>query len=191
MSRDIEIEAKSLISKEDYESLLLKYQEKYPPYIQVNYLLNPSDIPLKDSLLAIRIRVKEKESEFTTKINLEEGKLEINQKLTPNELNLFLNENIIPKGEVYNELLKRKMCNPEKLEIFAILKTTRFDIHGKGHLISVDKSEYLDVVDYEIECESTSMDLALSYLQDFLNKENIPFTRNTISKLKRVKSKLI
>ena len=104
---------------------------------------------------------------------------------------MFLNEHIVPKGEVYDELIKSNACNPDNLEIFAILKTTRFDIPGDDYLISVDKSEYLDTVDYEVECESQSMMMAESFLKDFLEKENIPFTRNTLSKLKRVKSKLI
>ena len=190
MSRDIEIEAKSLIKEIEYEKLLLKYKNDYPPYTQVNYLLNPSDIPLNDTKLAIRIRVKDY-IEFTTKINLDEGKLEINQKLSKEEFDGFINKHIVPKGEVYNELISRKMCDPEKLEVFATLTTYRMDIKFDDHLLSIDKNEYLDVIDYEVECETNSMAEAIKYLSDFLNKENIPFERNTNSKLKRVKARLI
>lgn len=191
MSQNIEIEAKSLISKQDYEKLLLKYKEIYHPYVQVNHLLNPKDIPLSKSMIACRIRNKDDFIEFTIKIQLDEGKLEINQELSPKEFDEFINKGITPKGEVHDELIKRHICNPNNLEVFALLTTTRFDIPGDGYLLSVDKSEYLDVIDYEVECESTSMENALKHLQNFLNKENIPFKRNTKSKLKRVKERLI
>ncbi len=63
----------------------------------------------------------------------------------------------------------------------------RLDIDYKNTLISIDKSEYLDNVDYEIECEATSLNKAQNALKEFLNNKNIPFRRNTLTKLKRVK----
>ncbi len=190
MSRNIEIEAKSMISKEDYEKLFSKYSHQYKPYEQTNYLLNTKDIPLSDSKLALRIRVKKNDIELTLKLNQGEGKLEINQKLTKQQFELIQYFVHCPKGEVYDELVKMNI-DPSRLEVFAVLETIRMDIPGEDYLISIDKSKYLGTTDYEVECESSSMDKAEQILKSFLEKENIPYARNTISKLKRVKNKLI
>lgn len=189
MSRNVEIEAKELISKENFESLYKKYAKKYTPYVQTNYLLFPFDLSMEDTRLAIRIREKNHTYEFTTKIQLSEGKLEINQVISDREFDDFIKNNIVPKGEVYNELLDRKLCNPNNLRAFAILKTTRIDIPYKDGLLSIDKSEYLGVTDYEIEYESTSMIKAVDTLKEFLLKEKIPFKGESKSKLKRVKER--
>ena len=191
MARNIEIEAKSMINEEDYNLLLNDLVNEYPSYEQVNYLIHPIYLPLSDKSVACRMRVKPNVIEFTLKINLDEGKLEINQDLSKEEINNFLNNHIVPKGEIYDECLKRNLCNPEDLRVFATLKTTRIDIQEEDYLISIDKNEYLGRVDYEVECESSSMEKAEKYLKEFLNKKNIPFKRNTNSKLKRVKNALI
>lgn len=191
MSKEIEIEAKTMLSKEDYLRLFEKYSTKFPIYTQVNYLLNPIDIPLSQSKLAIRIRHKNDKYEFTTKIELSEGKLEINQDLSKEEVDAFFKEGKVPLGEVYNELKNRKLCDPDLIRCFLVLKTDRFDIPFEDHLISIDKSNYLNIEDYEIECESTSMEKALNYLKEFLSKENIPYQGRSRSKLKRVKEAII
>ena len=144
-----------------------------------------------DFKYGIRIREKNKQAEFTIKINLDEGKLEINQQLTKEEYDAFKSDESLPEGEVFDEIRNRSICNPNDLKVFATLFNTRMDTPYQNSLISIDKCEYLGFIDYEIECESTSMDEATKTLKSFLKKENIPFVRNTITKLKRVKSKLI
>ncbi len=191
MSRDIEIEAKTLINESDYNRLYSKYSTKYPPYSQTNYLFYDESVSLKDSRLALRIRIKKGKGEFTLKIDLDEGKLEINQQLSEQDLSHFLKEGKLPDGEVISEINKNKLANINHLKVFAILKTIRFDIKGDDYLLSIDKSDYLGTTDYEIECESSSMETATKYLKEFLEKESVPYLRNTKSKLKRVKEKLI
>ena len=99
-------------------------------------------------------------------------------------------DGIIPKGITYDFLIEHKMCNPDDLVVFAKLTTTRIDIKEKDHEFAIDKSEY-GKTDYEVECEANSMKEAISYLKEFLEKENIPFEGDGISKLKRVKQFVI
>ena len=74
----------------------------------------------------------------------------------------------------------------ETLKMFGSLSTIRTDIFYHDSLISIDKNTYLGKTDYEIECESNSMDLARKNLQQFLLENNIEFIENKISKIQRV-----
>ncbi|MCF0116685.1 MAG: CYTH domain-containing protein, partial [Bacilli bacterium] len=76
------------------------------------------------------------------------------------------------------------------LKVFAVLKTTRSDICYKGSLIEIDKSEYNKLEDYEVECEDSSMKIALRNLKDFLKENDVPYKLNTVTKLKRVMDSL-
>lgn len=188
MSKNIEREEKALLNKNEYDALINFYQSNTNKiYEQRNYYLCLKDVDPKNFQYALRIRIEKETITATLKIDLNDGKLEINQDMTNVEFETFLNKNIFPVGDVSEYLTKNKI-NTNNLYVFAILINYRLDINYKSTLISIDKSEYLDNVDYEIECEATSLNRAQNALKEFLNNKNIPFRRNTLSKLKRVKN---
>lgn len=64
------------------------------------------------------------------------------------------------------------------------------DIKYKTSLISIDKSEFNGIVDYEVECEDSSIKVAKKNLIDYLKENEVPYQENFISKLKRAKDSL-
>ena len=191
MSKNIEIEAKTLITKEEYETLIdslgdfdFEIINQYNHYFcEEEYLNNP-----KKSSLAIRIRKENEKIEATLKINLKEGKLEINQDLSEEEYRKYLSSKKFPKGEVIDYLYENHICKSSELKEFATLKNLRYEFKYKEALIAIDRSEYLNKIDYEVECEASSMEIAESLLKELLNIKKIPYRENRISKLKRVKN---
>lgn len=182
MPKNIEFEAKALLKKSDYENLINNYLED--TYVQTNYYIDYSDLSLSKRF-GIRIREKNKTFELTIKIKNKDNNLEINQNISKNQFNNFKENNIFPKGEVFDKLIDLNV-NISLLKIFGSITTSRKDIKFKNCLISIDKSEYNNVMDYEIECESSSLENASKALMEFLNENGIEFEFNTITKLQRL-----
>ena len=179
MSTNIEIEAKALINKEGYE-LLTKDLEKYK---QINYYIDYSDLSLSKTF-GLRIRFKNNKYELTLKTDLEEGKLETNQIISEEVFLNFKEKGLFPNGEVKNHLLLLGV-NVNELKIFTTLLTYRSDVRINESLISIDKNEYNNIADYEVECESSSMIEAMNVLREYLNKNKVPFSWNKVTKLER------
>ncbi len=185
MSTNIEIEAKALINESAYE-LLTKDLDKY---VQVNYYIDSNDFSVSKLHLGLRIRLASNKYELTVKVDLPEGRKEINQNIDKSEFENFVNLNKFPEGEVKDELLVHHI-DIKSLKIFATLKCTRSDLRYKTSLISIDKSEYNKLTDYEVEAEDCSIKQAKEILETFLKEKGVQFTWNTVTKLKRVKDSL-
>ena len=187
MSTFLEIEAKSFIKEGEYLKLIKGSEDKC--YKQINYYLDTKDFALHALELGLRVRELNGKYELTLKVKKGEGKLEINQTI---EKDLFLyikNRLSFPDGEVKNELLKQGI-KVDELFIFVVLTTTRLDVKYKGALISIDKSEFNGITDYEVECESDSINKAKSLLIEYLNKNEVHCQENFTTKLKRAKDSL-
>ena len=52
-------------------------------------------------------------------------------------------------------------------------------------LISIDKSKYNGITDYEIECESNSLEIANSTIKQFCEQNNVKYKKSELSKLAR------
>ena len=183
MSKNLEIECKSMLTKADYLSLLKN--NKYQSYEQNNFYIDDEEFSLIKMKSGLRIRFKNNEYELTLKVKRGVARLEINQMISAQQFDNFINKNIFPKGEVEDEIISLGI-KIETLKMFGSLSTTRTDIFYHDSLISIDKNTYLGKTDYEIECESNSMDLARKNLQQFLLENNIKFVENKINKIQRV-----
>ena len=191
MSKNIEIEAKVLIEKDGYDQLIEKFSSvNNKVYRQDNYYIDTPNFDVVENKMGLRVRRKDNGYiEMTVKDKLEEGKLEVNQELTEEQFAGFL-VGKIPTGEVLHYIQKRAPIKLDELKCYAILITYRLDLHYKNSLISIDKSLYNGIIDYEVEAESTSMEQAKKELHEFLDKEKILFNENHVSKLKRVRMTL-
>lgn len=184
MGREIEIEIKSLITKDEYDVIInhfLNYDKS--SYIQINYYIDTSAFSLMKLLDGLRIR-KKKEYELTYKTPLKEGLLEINQIINEKDFLNFKNNNIFPNGEV-KEYILNKNINPNDLKILSTLSTFRIDIKYKNGLLSIDKNEYNNNIDYEIEYECDKYLIGLNIIKDLFKELNINFKENKKSKLVR------
>ena len=187
MSRNIEIEAKSLIDEKSYRKLIKGKESEI--YTQINYYIDTKSFDVHERKMGLRVREKDGAFELTLKLKKDEGKLEINQDIAPNEFYEFKHLHHFPNGEVKETLIELGI-DIDSLYIFTVLTTKRLDISYKGCLISIDESSFNGIIDHEVECESDSMENAKSVLIEFLNKNEVPYQENFVSKLKRARDSL-
>jgi len=184
MPQNLEIEAKAMLKKEDYKSLISAYKIN-KNYKQINYYISSPEFLKKIKLFGMRIRVKNNNYELTLKVKEQVGKTEINQEITRKSLANLKYFHKFPSGEVSNYLTKNNVCDVNNLRIIGKLVTIRKDIDFNGSLLSVDCSKYNGKIDYEIECESSSMEKAINDLKNFLKNHNISYQKSEHSKLAR------
>lgn len=188
MQSNIEIEAKVLLSKEQYEQLL-KYLhlERYKKIEQINHYVDTEDRLLKKNDIALRIR-ENKDFVLTLKTPLSEGLLEKNQSITWREYSELDDQGVFPQGDIKNFL---EICgfNTRDLKVLASLKTSRIELELDEGVLCLDENVYgpqNSVVDYELEVEATSMEKAEETATKILKEIGITeFKFNTHSKQAR------
>lgn len=183
MSNAIEIEAKALVSKADYEKLALKYQ-KYGVYTQVNHYIDSEDGILSKEKLALRIREKNEHFEMTLKVPLSQGLLEKNCSWSKETFENFRDNGIFPDGDI-KKMLNMLDIHTKSLKIITSLTTDRIDVPYENGKLSIDKNTYSGQSDYEIELEHNNEGDAEKYLEQFLKENDIPYTLNKKSKVVR------
>lgn len=189
-SNTIEIEAKVLVSKSNYEKLLnnLNFDEKVK--IQKNYYLDSQDRILKKYGMIVRLRERENRYKLSMKAPLSEGLLEKNQLLDDKEFNALIKSNIFPRGEIF-DFLDMLNISPSSLKVLAELTTERHEMEYDSTMINISKNTYGKVVDYEIECDSDSKSKSESTLKNLLSSYDIDCVFNHLSKETRaINSKL-
>lgn len=180
MSTNLEIEFKAELSRNDYESLILKYKNESICQ-QINYYFDTPTLAIRNAKCGLRVREKNNELELTLKVDQKEGKLEINQNIST----LFRVGKEFPDGEVKNYIENNLGIETKDINILGKLVTNRLDIRYMSALISIDESLYNGTRDYEIEIEDESMELAKIHLQKFLEENNIEYKKSPGSKLRR------
>lgn len=185
MSTNLEIEVKSNLSKEDYEKIIASFEHPRFQY-QTNFYIDNSKFELSDLKLGLRIRQEKDFVELTMKVPSEEGRLEINQKLSPKEFENFLFNNEFPDGEIKRHLQEFYPKIAGDFSIFGTLHNQRITVELSDGEIAIDHFSYFDKEEYEIECESYSLENAKKVLKDYLKKFGIKYQKNTSTKLQRV-----
>jgi|LAHS01.1.fsa_nt_gb uncharacterized protein YjbK len=183
-SNNIEIEAKVLLSRKDYEKI--KNHLDFIPNVKVqsNYYLDSDDRVLKKYGLIVRLRTREGSAKLTMKAPLAEGLLEKNQTLTMEEANDMVKTNLLPKGDIA-DFLEVLHIDPASLKIQAELITERREGQYDGNDINISKNSYGNTIDYEIECDSDSKAKSEDTLKAICSKFGIVFEINPISKEER------
>ena len=183
MSNAIEIEAKALVGKEEYEKLVRLFPT-CPRYLQTNYYIDTDNRDLAKSGIALRIRERAGALELTLKTPLSQGKLEKSVPITFNDFAAFRDFGTFPKNDLRRFLIMLDF-DVEKLKILTSLSTERLDFDYEGGKISIDKNTYSGQVDYEVECEFNNLAGAEKILHEFLAKHEIPFKESQITKVQR------
>ena len=77
MATNIEIEAKVLINKDEYNRIVRKLQKNIlKDKVQVNYYIDTKDFQLKNAGIGLRVRALNNEYVMTLKVPMSEGLLE-------------------------------------------------------------------------------------------------------------------
>jgi uncharacterized protein YjbK len=187
MISNIEIEAKVLLKKEDYEKLSAYLGvSDANSYTQVNYYIDSKSRVLKANDIALRIREKRGSYEMTLKTPLSEGLLEKNQDLSAKEALEMINLNHFPSGEI-KEFLEIFDIDTADLVILAKMTTLRSELKNteNDETISLDMNSYGGTVDFELEVDETSMASAEKKVDEIMKANHISYKMNPLSKATR------
>ncbi|PTE42028.1 adenylate cyclase [Staphylococcus equorum] len=157
MATNNEIEFKQLLSQTQYQSIYNKYFPEMQPFSQTNYYIDTEQFDLRSHKSALRIRVKDDYYEMTLKVPAEVGLMEYNFEthVIP-ELNKELVANDLPLEII--EQLNKMNVDVNQLVILGALTTSRLEKEVQGNLLVLDKSDYLNYQDYELEYEVEDYD---------------------------------
>ena len=180
-SNNIEIEAKVLLSKKDYERLLANIPFNPQVKVQENYFLDSEDRELKKYGMLVRLRRREGRNKLTMKAPLSEGLLDKSQMLTDEETNALLENNIFPRGDIL-DFLEILHIDSARFQVLAELTTERYEGIYEGFEINISKNIYSGTVDYELECDSDSAFNSQNTLRSLCAHFDIKYEPNVLSK---------
>ncbi len=175
-----EIEFKTFISKDQYDSLLNEFGLDNNVFAQTNYYFDTDDTKLIQEQTVLRIRQKGNNYKITKKTRAEVGADETH---------------ILISKEKASEILKNGFDAsiiglPYYVHKIAELTTYRVSTPYKNGTLFFDKSEYYGNVDYEIEYEVDDVKEGTIDFQNFLNSHNIEY-KESIRKSKRAYDSVI
>ena len=183
MSNAIEIEAKALVSQDDYRKLAKLFPDS-PRYTQTNHYIDSDTRILNKEGIALRIREKNDQYELTLKTPLSQGLLEKNCVITKQQFDDFKEKGIFPKGDT-SRFLTMLDIDIATLKILTSLTTDRIDVEYKGGLLSIDRNCYSGKTDYEVEFEYNNLGGAKKVLSDLFEENGIAYTFTKASKTRR------
>ena len=174
MSQHIEIEFKNMLTKAQYEQMLLDFAVTPDQIIrQVNHYFDTPELHLKTIKSALRIREFEQTIECTLKEKSSEHQhLETTDLLTRDQANQMLAGNGIEAPHV-KERLALFDIPLNNLQRYGTLTTDRVELPYEGGLLVFDHSFYLHCDDYEVEYETNDETFGKSVFLQFLQNYNI------------------
>lgn len=183
MSKEIEIEYKTLLQEDDFHRLKsLYFTDNETAFQQTNHYFDTTDFALKRLGAGLRIRVRaQHDAELTLKSPLKDqsGLLETTDMLSPIQL-ISAQEDPTswPKGEVM-KLLAEYQISPDLLERKAQLTTSRLEkIIAPGILLVLDESWYHGKHDFELEMEVTNAETGYAFFCHFLETHQLTLTKS-------------
>lgn len=174
MSQQIEIEFKNMLTKAQYEQMLVDFNVKPEQIIrQVNHYIDTPKQHLKNIKSALRIREFDNHIECTLKEkNSEHQHLETTDTLTREQADRMLLGNGIEAPHVMDRLVLFDIPLND-LQHYGTLTTDRVEIPYENGLLVFDHSFYLHCDDYEVEYETNDETFGKTVFLQFLQKYNI------------------
>ena len=169
-----EFEARVMLTEQEYLDIVSFYMKLYPNHHFLqnnNYYFDTNDLLLRKRHITLRIRtINNTKAELTLKIKGENGDEEINDDITFKEMDTLINDKVFPNGDVKNFLLT--FPNPlSSYENILVLYNRRLEIKLDNHLLVIDKNNYSDITDYNLEIEvKEDVNLAKKILSDYIEK---------------------
>lgn len=182
--QEIEIERKNLLTEAEYNRLIVGLSlEKAVPKHQINHYFETTDFQLKEQGSALRIRELNQTYTLTLKEPYQDGLLETHAKLTKDEAHQLIQN----PGEIKPEISTRLSSlgvSPQDLRYGGTLETWRIEVQQDGVLVVLDKSQYLNEIDFELEIEGPTLQLTQSSL-DYLIERFMITKKATPNKIAR------
>ena len=133
--------------------------------------------------MSLRIRFIKELNQFilTLKSKIKDGHLEHEVIVLKNDINAFDSFTI-------SKLLQHGI-NISQIKKVGELTTIRYEIKKGNYTLCFDHNYYNNVEDYEIECETDTLENGKKIIETFLNHKNIDFKKSTQSKIARALTK--
>lgn len=180
-SNNIEIEAKVLLKKRDYDKLIKNIPFDEHVKVQENYYLDNDQRDLDRYSMMIRLRRREGRNKLTLKAPLGEGLLDKSQFISDHEADQLIDFSVFPRGDV-SDFLEILHIDHDSLSILGELVTERRECIYDGYPINISKNTYSEKVDYELECDSDSALTSQNILKKICETYSIEYVPNTLSK---------
>jgi uncharacterized protein YjbK len=188
MAANIEIEAKALITKKEYEKIVKIYQGiETDEFDQTTYYIDTEKREIKAMGMGLRIRSIKGLLELTLKAPMAEGLLEKNQSILIQDYKELAFKNKFPSGNISN-FITMLGVDVKDLKIIASLTTHRIEYKEGNSMLSIDRNLYNGIVDYELELEGPSLEIVKTKLEEICVKNNIVYKDNKQSKQARAMS---
>ena len=184
--KHLEIELKTLLKKDDYSRLRERFTT-VSPVLQKNYYIDTPDFQLREKKVAMRIRIFDDWAELTLKVPQSVGNMEFNQQLNLKDAESYLNKAELPQGLVVDELAKHGIKSAQ-WKVLGCLMTLRYEMETPIGLMALDKSQYFDITDYELELEVTNHEVGKIDFQKFLEENQITYQKAPSKLVRFVKS---
>lgn len=180
MSKSTDVEFKSLLTEAEYNKLMEKFKGSKTDF-QTNHYFDTKRFSLK--ALDASLRVRERENfELTLKkkkgYNLEQKTVSISEE----QFELLKQSGVVPFPELMEDLAP--LIKDQKLINFLSLSTYRMFLPYSNGILNIDKSEYLGVIDYEIEYTSKSFHQGKVDFVKLINEFGIQYKKSD-KKIKR------
>ena len=189
----MEYEARVMVSESEYQKIKAEYLnigQICHEFANKNTYFDSPDLYLTHHHMVLRIReINDLEKELTLKIKGEDGDIEITHKIESEEEYKRLLSGNIDNQEIEKEITNRG-GDIKSLGVVATLTTERAEVEFDDHLLVIDKNFYNNKVDYNLEVESTSRELAKEYLEKVISKYGITYKKDYVSKSRRAIFKL-
>ncbi|HAA8037646.1 TPA_asm: adenylate cyclase [Listeria monocytogenes] len=173
MVKELEIEFRNLLTKEEYDTLIESFRVKEEDFFeQTNYYLDTANFGLKERHSALRIRQLETQYQLTLKTPEARGLMETTQILGEDQVSAIISGANIPVGPV-RDTLKELGINHEDLQVFGSLKTIRAEKDYKKGLLVFDKNFYGSISDFDLEYEVSDYDKGKEVFDKLLKEYQI------------------
>lgn len=174
MSKELEIEFKNMLEKDEYEKLAAHYKFSAADVkTQTNYYFDTATFQLKSLKCALRIRKKHDGYECTLKTPAAHGNYEITDSLTKGQAEAMIERHSFEAPEV-RVALEELSVSPEELKMIGALTTHRLERKTPEGLLVLDHSEYAGIEDYEIEFEVPEAAAGEKHFNALLKSHGIP-----------------
>lgn len=174
MSKELEIEFKNMLEKDEFETLATHYKFTASDVkTQTNYYFDTAAFQLKNLKCALRIRKKHDGYECTLKTPAVHGNFETTDTLTAQQAEAIIAGSSFEAPEV-RHALEELNVSPENLTMIGALTTHRMETEIPEGLLVLDHSEYAGTEDYEIEFEVSEAVAGEKHFHAILKSHGIP-----------------
>lgn len=170
--KELEIEFKNLLSEADYNMLYEAYFKDSDVIRQTNYYIDTESLSLRKNTLLLRVRSKNGAQEMTLKVPNARGVMEFH-----GEIDIDLAEGVkVDAGdipEIILDELAAHQIDVTDVYIFGALTTYRREVPYQDGILTLDKNEFLDAVDHELEYEVADYDRGETHFFNLLEEFDI------------------